>query len=154
MHTEETKEKIRQSCRKKTQELWDSGKLSRTMKKRGPLKQSTKEAMSRTAKRKRIQKLPSLLVDGCQIQGSYLKNILIEAGLKKDECEVCGQLPEWNGNPLTLELDHVDGNRYNNQLNNLRVICPHCHSQTDTYRWKNSKTKKPYTCSIRTVPIA
>jgi Homeodomain-like domain-containing protein/HNH endonuclease len=47
-------------------------------------------------------------------------------------CESCELDPEWNGKPLTLELDHIDGDRLNNELSNLRLLCPNCHAQTET----------------------
>jgi hypothetical protein len=48
------------------------------------------------------------------------------------ECRECG-ISEWNGKPLTLQLDHIDGDRTNNTLDNLRLLCPNCHSQTETW---------------------
>ena len=68
-----------------------------------------------------------------------LKKRLIDAGLKKNICEICN-VDKWNGKQLTMHLDHIDGNRYNHNLENLRILCPNCHSQTDTYSGKN-KTK-------------
>lgn len=62
-----------------------------------------------------------------------LKRRLIESQYKQDVCEKCGQGPSWNGAPLTLQLDHIDGNPTNNRLENLRVLCPNCHTQTPTY---------------------
>ena len=47
-------------------------------------------------------------------------------------CTMCGLGPEWNEKPLTLELDHIDGDRLNNELSNLRLLCPNCHAQTET----------------------
>jgi hypothetical protein len=47
-------------------------------------------------------------------------------------CASCELGPEWNGKPLTLELDHIDGDRLNNELSNLRLLCPNCHAQTET----------------------
>lgn len=52
------------------------------------------------------------------------------------QCEVC-QNTEWCGKPIPLELDHVDGNPENNTRENLRLICPNCHAQTETYKGKN-----------------
>jgi hypothetical protein len=51
-------------------------------------------------------------------------------------CKICG-LVEHNHKPLVLECDHIDGNHTNNALSNLRMICPNCHSQTETYKNKN-----------------
>lgn len=70
-----------------------------------------------------------------------LKNKLIKFGIKKNECECCG-ISEWNGKPLSLELHHKDGNRFNHKLENLILLCPNCHSQTETFRAKNIKKEK------------
>ena len=67
-----------------------------------------------------------------------LKNRLIKAGIKKNKCEECG-IEEWNGKSIMIELDHVDGNSTNHRLENLKMLCPNCHSQTDTFRSKNRK---------------
>ena len=67
-----------------------------------------------------------------------LKNKLIKAGLKKNICEMCG-IVDWNGKPLNMELHHIDGNRNNNKLENLIMLCPNCHAQTENYRSKNIK---------------
>lgn len=61
-----------------------------------------------------------------------LKRRLIEAGLKQNVCETCG-ISEWMGKPLVVQLDHIDGNSFNHSLDNLRTLCPNCHSQTDTF---------------------
>lgn len=56
-------------------------------------------------------------------------------------CNHCG-ISEWNGKPITLELDHIDGNNQNNERSNLESICPNCHSQTNTWRGKNKTNKR------------
>ena len=69
-----------------------------------------------------------------------LKKRLIEEGLKEQKCEICG-INKWNGKEICLELHHIDGNQYNNNMSNLQVLCPNCHSQTDNYRNRNRKIK-------------
>lgn len=53
------------------------------------------------------------------------------------KCSVCG-INEHNGKPLGLECDHIDGDPANNRIQNLRLICPNCHSQTDTFKARNN----------------
>lgn len=71
-------------------------------------------------------------------QTCKLRVRLIKSGLKEEKCEVCG-ITEWNGKPILFELDHINGIRHDHRLENLRIICPNCHCQTDTYRAKNIK---------------
>ena len=54
------------------------------------------------------------------------------------KCEICG-LNEWMGKTLPLEVHHIDGNNYNNELSNLQILCPNCHSLTDNWRSRNKK---------------
>ena len=62
------------------------------------------------------------------------------ARTRGDRCEVCGMLPFHNGHALTLQLDHIDGNSDCNLPANLRLLCPNCHSQTETF---TSRQRKP-----------
>lgn len=59
--------------------------------------------------------------------------LLLELGHK---CQVC-ENTEWMGKPIPIEIDHIDGNPENNERANLRLICPNCHAQTDTYKGRN-----------------
>jgi 5-methylcytosine-specific restriction endonuclease McrA len=75
---------------------------------------------------------------------------LIKENLKKYVCEECGIENIYNNKPITLELDHIDGDNSNHKLNNLRFLCPNCHSQTPTYRSKKLKFKEGEFGRLRT----
>lgn len=61
------------------------------------------------------------------------------------ECEICKQGSIWNDLPLTLQVDHKDGDNQNHNSDNLRFLCPNCHTQTPTFGSKNRKTSKQIT---------
>jgi len=65
-----------------------------------------------------------------------LRKALIESGVPY-HCIECGQSTIWNKKPLVIQIDHIDGNSLNNCRDNLRFLCPNCHSQTDTFGSKN-----------------
>lgn len=71
-----------------------------------------------------------------QYKTNHLKQRLISEGIKQNKCEECG-IEEWNGKSLTCQLDHVNGISTDHRLENLRILCPNCHSQTDTFCGKN-----------------
>lgn len=80
------------------------------------------------------------------VHGFMLLRALKEIG-RPPGCELCG-LEEWNNKPLNLEVDHIDGDKRNNEQTNLRVLCPNCHSQTPNYRHRGRLTRKTKLCSI------
>ena len=69
------------------------------------------------------------------IKSPVLRRKLIEDGIKKDECEMCAY-SMWMGRKLALELHHIDGNHFNNELSNLQILCPNCHSLTPNHSKK------------------
>jgi Zn finger protein HypA/HybF involved in hydrogenase expression len=82
--------------------------------------------------------LEDILIDGSITQSYKLKNKLLKENLIKNECDECGIL-EWQGQKLSLHLDHINGINTDNRLENLRLLCPNCHSLTDTYCGKNKR---------------
>lgn len=71
----------------------------------------------------------------------HLKDRLIEDNLLEYKCAICGNTGEWNGLPLSLQLDHINGINDDNRLENLRLVCPNCHSQTETFSGKNLRQR-------------
>lgn len=76
-----------------------------------------------------------LVIDSEYRSSNSLKKRLIREGLLVEKCQICG-ISDWNGKKLVLDLDHINGVNTDNRLENLRLLCPNCHSQTDTYKGK------------------
>jgi Zn finger protein HypA/HybF involved in hydrogenase expression len=79
------------------------------------------------------------------ITSHKLKLKLIEEGVKKHQCERC-LLTEWMGDIVPIELHHIDGNRNNNKLDNLQILCPNCHSKTSNHSGRGIKRKIKNKC--------
>jgi 5-methylcytosine-specific restriction endonuclease McrA len=79
--------------------------------------------------------LEELLIKGPRNRMN-IKLRLIAAGVKEAQCEECG-IAEWRDEPLSLELHHINGERHDNRLENLALLCPNCHSQTDSWGGRN-----------------
>src|SRR6266511_923986 len=91
------------------------------------------------AKRSRASSTPleEVLVENSTYSRFHLKRRLLASGTLKNECAVCGQGQVWMGQPLAMVLDHINGVPNDNRLENLRMLCPNCNSQTATYCAKN-----------------
>ena len=90
-----------------------------------------------------FNKIPTenILVLNSSYDGTHLKKRLIKEEILKNICFKCGQLPEWNGEVLTLVLDHKNGNSKDHRIENIRLLCPNCDSQQLTYRGNNRRKK-------------
>lgn len=96
-----------------------------------------------------VQPLDAILVrDSTYGNSSRLRERLIASGLKTRRREVCG-IAEWQGVPLPLALDHINGDPRDNRLQNLRILCPNCHALTDTWCGRNRGRRTPTGREVR-----
>jgi DNA-binding CsgD family transcriptional regulator len=86
----------------------------------------------------RPQRIPDdeLFVSGVARSRNHLKARILEADLKPSSCSTCG-ISSWQGRPLSLALHHVNGDRHDHRLENLELLCPNCHSQTESFAGRN-----------------
>jgi len=86
-------------------------------------------------------------------KGSLKRNLKREFG---DNCSVC-RIDSWMDRPINLEIDHIDGDPFNNVPENLRLICPNCHSQTPSFKGRNKgngrSTKKGWLLENQSMPL-
>lgn len=80
--------------------------------------------------------LAEVMVENSSYGSHKLRLRLIKAGIFEHRCVTCNQT-EWLEKPIPLELDHINGDNTDNRIENLRCLCPNCHTLTDTYRGKN-----------------
>ena len=91
--------------------------------------------------RPRLEPIETVLGRGRRRTRHHVKLRLLQAGLKDAHCEECG-LSEWRGKAPSLELHHVNGDGLDNRLENLLLLCPNCHSQTDTWGGRNKGSRE------------
>ena len=87
------------------------------------------------------EKLEEILVQHSNYQSYKLKNRLLYEGLKEHKCEGC-QRTEWEGEPIPLELHHINGDNTDNRIENLQLLCPNCHALTDNYRGRKKSAHR------------
>ena len=96
-----------------------------------------KSAVIKTIKLNNIKK-EDILKENCKHKRTVLRRYIIKNNLIPYKCAICG-CTEWQGKTLSLELDHINGINNDNRLENLRFLCPNCHSQTSTYGSRNQQ---------------
>lgn len=96
-----------------------------------------KSAVIKTNKLNNVKK-EDILKENCKHQRTVLRRYIIKNNLIPYKCAICG-CTEWQGKTLSLELDHINGINNDNRLENLRFLCPNCHSQTSTYGSRNQQ---------------
>ncbi len=96
----------------------------------------SKEDRNKSNEEKIKISLDIAFVENSSYSNEFIKPAFIKYYIDKYECNECS-LTEWNNKEIILELDHIDGNNRNNLPTNLRLLCPNCHSQTDTFRGRN-----------------
>jgi hypothetical protein len=87
--------------------------------------------------------IEEVFISGINFCNKSLKIKILKYGLLDYVCVICDNNGEWMGEKLSLHLDHINGDSTDNRIENLRFLCPNCHSQTETYAGKNNKNTFP-----------
>jgi hypothetical protein len=98
-----------------------------------------KSNLGRKIPREPVYSLEEILVKGSTFQSHKLKKRLFAENIKEEKCELCGWAKASIDGRIPLELDHINGDRYDNRITNLRILCPNCHSLQATHRGRNKK---------------
>jgi hypothetical protein len=110
------------------------------------LKENRNKIIKSTAFKEKIPLAEIMVQNSKYYNSTGLKKRLIKENILKYACAKCGNDGNWMGTKLVLQLEHKNGNSRDHRLENLSLLCPNCHSQTETYAGKNSSNKKNSTC--------
>lgn len=100
---------------------------------------------SKSSFKTEIIPLDEVLITESNYARHLLKKRLIKNNILEYKCSSCSLKDTWNGKKLSLQLDHINGINNDNRIQNLRFLCPNCHSQTNTYSGKNNKKQVNFT---------
>lgn len=103
---------------------------------------NTKHFKRGTYKGKTKLKIEDVLRKNSSSHSSYVKRFVVLNKLIENKCSSCDLPNQWQGKELVLELDHINGDSSDNRIENIRILCPNCHSQTSTFRGKNIRNKQ------------
>ena len=139
--------------------LQNKGRNAHTLKKRFKEEEIDCSRLSKNGRKRRIQaiknepiSLSEVLVSDSTYNRGRLKKRLVKDGILTPACSICGLGNTWQDKPLTLHLDHKNGDSKDNRLPNLRLLCPNCHSQTKTYAGRSLR-KPNGNCEVCGVKI-
>ena len=109
-----------------TGQLWNKGKTAET------------DSRIKSAEKYTLEEV---FIKNSSVTQKVLRGYIERHQVIEYKCQQCGCDGNWQGGIISLEVDHIDGDNTNNEVSNLRYLCPNCHALTDTYRGKNKALK-------------
>ena len=131
---------IRQKSSASLKDRYRYGKIISGKEKYKNFSKSTKKKMA-WSKGKTLISNDVIFVENSYFSNGMVKQRIIQNDLLEYKCKKC-EIDSWMGETIVLDLDHINGNNTDNRLDNLRFLCPNCHSQTETYKGRNKNTGK------------
>ena len=125
--------------------LYESGlSVAETAKQLGIGKVAASKALKKNKVSMRSNKadIEKMFIENSLVGRNAIKNRLIKENMLENKCSDCGLEQSWNGKPIVMVLDHINGVNNDNRIENLRFLCPNCNSQTPTFAGRNVKHNK------------